>query len=292
MSNPVQELLNSKGVRYTESAKDFVTQCFNPDHNDSNPSFRIDKTTGISHCFSCGFSVNIFKHFGVLTNNTSIKVAKLKNKLKDLKTNFLGVEFPEEMVPMNRMFRGISPTTLREFGAFYTHGSETLQDRVFFPIKDITGKIVVFVGRHMLSQGNPRYLNYPSGVTMPIFPEVFKQKYSSAVLVEGIFDMLNLYDNGLHNVCCTFGTNTLTKTIGDKLLPLKIQGITKIYILYDGDEAGRAAAAKLKPMLEEDGFEAEIIPMEEGTDPGELSKDDVNSINEYINGSTKTAQSN
>lgn len=283
MTNHVLDLINKQGLRYTESAKDYVIQCLNPEHTDSNPSFRVDKITGMTHCFSCGYKVNIFKHFGVVSSFTSIKIAKLKQKLKDLYINLNGVEFPEEQVPMTRPFRGISVKTLREFGAFYATGKEALQDRLFFPVRDITGKVAVFVGRHMLSAGNPRYLNYPSGVTMPIFPEVFKEKYICAILVEGIFDMLNLYDKGVRNVCCTFGTNTLSKDIALKLLALKTQGINKIYVMFDGDEAGNVATAKLLPMLEELGYLTEKITLESGTDPGDLSQEDVDSIKEYIN---------
>ena len=84
MSDPVLELLKDKGVPFTISGKDYVTKCFNVEHTDSNPSFRIDKSTGIAHCFSCGFKTNIFKFYGLLTNNVSIRVVKLKEKLKAL----------------------------------------------------------------------------------------------------------------------------------------------------------------------------------------------------------------
>lgn len=292
MSNPVLDLINKQGLQYTESAKDYVIHCLNPEHNDSNPSFRVDKLTGMTHCFSCSYKVSIFKHFGVVGNFTSIKIAKLKQKLKDLHINLNGVEFPEEKIPMLRVFRGISIETLKEFGAFYATGKEALQDRLFFPIRDITGKVAVFVGRHILSSGNPRYLNYPSGVTMPIFPEVFKEKYTSAILVEGIFDMLNLYDKGVRNVCCTFGTNTLSKDIALKLLALKVQGISKIFVMFDGDEAGNLAADKLLPLLEEQGYLSEKITLESGVDPGDLSQEDVDSIKEYINAPTQTTSSN
>jgi len=280
--NHVLDLLNKHNIPYTEGAKDYVVKCLNPDHDDNSPSLRIDKVTGKMHCFSCGYKVNIFSHFGVVGNFVSIKVAGLKEKLKNLQTSFTGVEFPEEVIPFNRVFRGISVKTLKEFGAFYTNGKDTLNDRIFFPVKDMTGKNLLFVGRHILSQGNPRYLNYPSGVTMPIFPEVFKEKHTSAFLVEGIFDMLNLYDKGLKNVCCTFGTNTLQKNTAYKLLPLKVQGVTKLYIMFDGDTAGREAAEKLKPLLEAENFEVEIVEMEDGKDPGDLTQEDVDSILDYI----------
>ncbi len=282
MSDYVLELLKKHDISFTVSAKDYVVKCLNPEHNDTNPSFRIDKVTGVAHCFSCGYKTNIFKHFGVVANFQSIKIAKLKQKLKDLHINFNGVEFPGEIIPITKPYRGISSKTLKHFGAFYTTASEQLQDRIFFPILDIRGKPMVFVGRHMLSQGNPRYLNYPAGVTMPIYPEVLEEPSKSVVLVEGIFDMLNLYDKGLHNVACTFGTNTLFKDTALKLLSLRTQGVETIYLMFDGDEAGQQAMEKLEPVLQECEYKVEKIILEDGTDPGELSQDYVDSIKEYI----------
>ena len=279
---PVQEVLVKQGVQFRVSGKDLVTRCLNPDHDDKNPSFRIDRTTGIAHCFSCGFKTNIFKHFGLLTNNTSVKVAKLKNKLKDLYVSYNGVDFPETKIPYNKSFRGISAQLLREFDAFYCQGREEYTDRVWFPIKDIRNRVVSYVGRHTMSSGNPRYLIYPSGSSMPVYPEMLPEKASSIILVEGIFDMLNCWDKGLRNVVCTFGTSTLYKEAAIKLLPFKTQGIQKIYLMFDGDDPGREAMQKLKPILEEAEYQVEIIELEEDTDPGELTKEAVDSIKEYI----------
>jgi DNA primase len=264
------------------SGRDYLIKCLNPEHPDSNPSFRIDRISGIAHCFSCGFKTNIFKYYGVFSNPIPIKIAKLKEKLHDLKTWAVGLELPAGAAPYTKTFRGISLQTLKHFEAFYTHSVEKLADRIIFPIKDITGKTVVYVGRHTLSNGNPRYLNYPSKVQLPVFPPQVPAGHKSLVLVEGIFDMLNLYDKGLKNVTCTFGTNTLQADTKLKLLPFKAQGVSHIYILFDGDDAGRKAAEILKPIIEESEFIVEIIKLPNDTDPGDLDPIDVQSISEYI----------
>jgi DNA primase len=282
MSDPVLELINKNSLAFSVSGRDYLIKCLNPDHEDSNPSFRVDKVTGVAHCFSCGFKTNLFKYYGVFTNPVPMKIAALKEKLNELKTGHLGLELPNGHTPYLKQFRGVSPQTLKYFGAFYTNIVEKLVDRIIFPVKDITGKIVVFVGRHTLSNGNPRYINYPSGVKMPVFPAYLPSGYQSMVIVEGVFDMLNLYDKGLENVVCAFGTNTLQNDTKQKLLPFKAQGITHIYLLFDGDEAGDKAAKALKPLIEAENFIVEIVKLPEGSDPGELSQDDVNSIAEYI----------
>ena len=165
MSNPVADLLTSKGVSFIPSGKDYLTKCFNPDHKDTNPSFRIHQITGIAHCFSCGFKTNIFKFYGVISNNVNIRIAKLKEKLRVLQESTSGLEPLEGAKPYNVPFRGISTKTLKELGAFKVDSPETLVDRIIFPIPDVRGKTVVYVARHTMSNGNPRYVMHPPGAS-------------------------------------------------------------------------------------------------------------------------------
>lgn len=280
--DPVLDLIQKNGLQYQVSGRDYLIKCLNPEHPDTNPSFRIDRVSGIAHCFSCGFKTNIFKYYGVFTNPIPIKIARLKEKLQQLKNHTLGVELPQGAILYTKTFRGISQQTLKHFEAFYTNQVEKLVDRIIFPIKDITGKTVVYVARHTLSNGNPRYINYPSKVQMPVFPAHIASTHKSLVLVEGIFDMLNLYDKGLTNVVCCFGTNTLQNDTKLKLFPYKAQGISHIYIMFDGDDAGERAANVLKPIIEDLEFIVEIIKLPDGKDPGDLDQTEVFSIREYI----------
>jgi DNA primase len=93
--------------------------------------------------------------------------------------------------------------------------------------------------------------------------------------------MLNCYDKGLTNVVCTFGTNKLLADVPSKMLSYKVMGIEKVYILYDGDTAGREAAKKIKPLIEEAGFIVEIIDLPDDVDPGNLDDENIKSLIEY-----------
>lgn len=284
MTDVVANLLNSKGISFISSGRDYLIRCLNPEHDDKNPSCRVDKATGLTHCFSCGWKRNIFRHFGILGEGSSLKVAKIKEKLQELREFGIGVELPEGSIPYTQKYRNISPQTYRKFEAFTTDQVEKLNDRICFPIREVTGKIVAFIGRHALSDGNPRYQIHPSGRPLPLYPCLLEEQFSNIVLVEGIFDMLNLHDKGLTNAVCSFGTSTLTeKNASAKLLPYKVQGVRKIHIMYDGDDPGREAAKALKPILEANDFEVNIIELEDGSDPGVLSHEEVTSIKEYIN---------
>ena len=69
----VEELLQEKRIDFKISGQDYVVKCLNPEHDDNNPSMRIDSITGIFNCFSCGFKGNLFKHFGAAANFLEIK---------------------------------------------------------------------------------------------------------------------------------------------------------------------------------------------------------------------------
>lgn len=282
LSSGIESLLNKQGIPFTVKGKDLVVKCLNPEHEDNNPSCRIDRTTGAFHCFSCSFKGNIFKHFGIVTNTVSIKVARLKEKIKAVTESVTEVQLPGLVSPFNNPIKGISVVTLRKFGAVKTTDEE-MADRVCFPLTDISGKITHYIGRHIESNANPRYKVYPSGKPLPLFPNVFESRFKSVVFVEGIFDMLKLQEYGIHNTVSVFGTTSISeKSAVNKLLPLKVQGIRKIFILFDGDAAGIKAAKDLKPLLELNGFDVEIINLPENVDPNEMDDEDIEGLKQYI----------
>ena len=100
---------------------------------------------------------------------------------------------------------------------------------LLFKIHKITGKIVAFNGRHT-SGGLPKYMISPTGATLPLFPQVSPIN-GCIILVEGIFDMLNLQDKGLTNTMCCFGTKNINE---EKLSVLLIKGISQVDIFFDG----------------------------------------------------------
>mgnify|MGYP000144183348 FL=1 len=235
----VSELLISKDIRYTPKGGDFIIKCLNPEHADRNPSLRVDQITGIFNCFSCEFKGNLFTHFGERPNYLQLRRELLKKKIRDKRAESIGLAFPEGAMPYVGDWRDIKPETYKRFEAFIHSGSDYLS-RIVFPIRDRTGKIVAFQGRHT-SMGIPKYLNLPAGAKMPLFP-IVKPIQGSVILVEGIFDMLNLHDKGLTNAICCFGVKNVTD---DRLSMLTMQGVDNIDIFLDNDAAGQAASARI-----------------------------------------------
>jgi len=270
----VIDILVERGIKYREAGKDYQIVCINPEHEDSNPSMRIDKITGVFHCFSCGHKGNIFEKFGAEPNYLDIEISKLQSKVRDMLSD-KNLTMPADAVPFNRDYRELSKHTYLEADAFTSNQEDEFKDRVIFPLRDIRGNIKVFIGRSLHSDIEDKYLFFPKGVTPPLFPahpEIWK---SSLILVEGIFDALNMMDKGCHNVLSAFGTHTLLKTYKKRLSHYKILGVNKFYIMFDGDKAGREAAEKLENVLNSNGFNAERIELPDGMDPGDLTEHDI-----------------
>lgn len=194
-----------KQLTFLPRGGDFLVRCFNPKHPDKNPSMRIDRITGIFHCFSCGFRGNVFDHFGEKKNVFQIRRETLKKKIAAKLSDSIGLEMPKDISYYEGDWRGISPETYKKFKAFQSVSSEFI-GRIVFPITDISGRIVAFVGRHTTLTHHPKYLNSPPDAKMPLFPARVTPIKGRVILVEGIFDMLNLHDKGLTNAICSFGT--------------------------------------------------------------------------------------
>ena len=274
----VEELLTRQKLNYIPSGKDVKILCLNPEHDDNDPSLRVDRITGAYHCFSCGFKGNIFKYFEVKGNALMIAKEKLKRKISRKLVENLGYDMPEDTVPFTNDWRNIKSATYRKFGAFKHHHNDFI-GRVVFPIRNISGKVVGFVGRHETSNFDPRYKVVPAGAQLPFFP-IVKAIQGRIILVEGIFDMFNLHDKGLTNAVASLGTKTITK---DKLVLLKVQGITGIDIFFDNDKAGEDAAQIVKEMAERVDFAVSIISAKVA-DPGELTASQVIKLGETLYG--------
>lgn len=261
----VEDLLISKQIPYIPKGKDFVVKCLNPEHADRNPSMRIDKITGIFNCFSCEYKGNLFFLFGEKANQLQIKKELLKKKIREKRAESIGLPFPSTAVPYSGNWREIHSSTYQKFEAFQSIEPDFI-GRIVFPIRDISGRIVAFNGRHTTG-GIPKYLISPSGARLPLFPTTVQSIKDTVILVEGIYDMLNLHDKGLTNAVCCFGTKNINE---DKLSLLRLRGVESLDIFFDGDEAGQKAAEKVKLFAEKVGLHTRNINIPD-TDPGELS---------------------
>ena len=141
--------------------------------------------------------------------------------------------------------------------------------RLMFPITDPAGKVVGFGGR-VIDEGLPKYLN---SAETPLFHKsaqvygLFQAKESiravdRVVVVEGYLDVLALAQSGISYVVATLGTSLTPDHV--RIL----RRYTKnVIALFDGDEAGRKAAARSFEIFVEGGLLGQAAFLPDGEDP-------------------------
>jgi DNA primase len=277
----VEELLQERKIQYKLSPADAIISCLNPEHDDSNPSMRIDRITGIFNCFSCGYKGNIFSYYDAPSNPLDIRREKMRRKIEEKRSSSVGLKMPNNFMPYVGNWREISPETYKRFDAFI-HPDKPFTGRISFPIKDLTGKIVAFNCRTQSPTDIPKYIIHPPKAVLPLFPAQVRPIKGRVILVEGIFDALNLHDKGLENAVCCFGTRNIDI---EKLKLLKMKGVTGIDLLFDPDDAGQEAVGRVIEMCDV----AEILhkniklPRALG-DAGALTKNKVKELKESLYG--------
>lgn len=271
----VEELLTSRNIYFIPKGADCLVSCLHPEHADRNPSMRIDRITGIFQCFSCGFKGNIFTYFGEKANQLQLRRELLKKRIREKRSESVGLSFPQNITPYAGNWRDIKPETYKRFEAFQHHDPDYV-GRIVFPVRDISGRIVAFNGRHTTG-GTPKYMISPAGAKMPLFP-IVEPIQGSVILVEGIFDMINLHDKGLENAVCCFGTKNINE---DKLRMLSIQGVEEVVIFFDGDEAGQNASVAIQEMADRVGLAHRNVSLKD-RDPGSLPIQTVQKLRDRL----------
>ena len=116
-------------------------------------------------------------------------------------------------------------------------------ERVMFPIRSISGKVIAFGGRKLRNDNKEiaKYINSPESevyVKNRSLYGIFEAKAAivreqKCYLVEGYTDVISFHQAGVENVVASSGTSLTTGQIG-----LIKRFTNKVTVLYDGDFAG------------------------------------------------------
>ena len=156
---------------------------------------------------------------------------------------------------------------IRDTGIFpYSHFVE----RIMFPIRNVSGKIVGFSGRAMKGE-MPKYINstekfFKKGETLYGLYEgkeaILKTK--EAILVEGYMDVIILSKNGIKNCVSSMGTSFTE----DQAKILK-RFSDRVIISFDPDIGGIEGTKRALEIAEKYNFEIKILSLPENLDPDE-----------------------
>lgn len=165
-------------------------------------------------------------------------------------------------------------------------------NRLMFPIFDYSGRVIGFGGR-VLDDRLPKYLNskdsvvFKKGNNLYALNFILKigKTFESIIIVEGYMDCIALHNHGITNVVASLGTAFTFEQA--KLL---CKYTDKIYLCFDGDEAGKNAIIRtfdvFKSFLNQNKLEVFVIQFDGAKDPDEfICKYGKNKFNDIINNS-------
>lgn len=155
---------------------------------------------------------------------------------------------------------------------------DRFRNRLMFPIRNLAGEVIAFGGRALATstiedyeERTPaKYINSPDNPVYQKGEMLFglyeaRQALRGAgygLVVEGNVDVLRVAQGGFPHVVAPMGT-----ALTEAQCRLLHRFVDTIVLLYDGDDAGRAASLKAIPMALAEGLKIQVVSLPDGQDP-------------------------
>jgi DNA primase len=154
---------------------------------------------------------------------------------------------------------------------------DRFRHRLMFPVADQHGRVIAFSGRTLPPpegtaerEAPAKYINSPEG---PLYKKgqalfglstarVAMRKHGRALLCEGNFDLVALYQAGFEYVLAPLGT---AFTLDQARLIRRF--VEEVVVIFDGDGAGRKATANAELLLTTAGIRGRAVRLPDGHDP-------------------------
>jgi DNA primase len=162
-------------------------------------------------------------------------------------------------------------------GGYY----DRFRNRLTFPVRDATGRIIAFGGRALAADPStslgagqqPKYLNSPE---TPLFQknqtlyafDIARRAMSDkgrAIVVEGYMDAIACHEAGFTETVATMGTALTPGHVN-----LLRRRTDKLVLAFDSDSAGLAAALRSSELFRQAEVEVRVLTLPEGMDPDSL----------------------
>lgn len=317
-------------VQLKRSGSNYLGLC--PFHGEKTPSFNVNPSREIFHCFGCGAGGDIFsfvmKIEGISFPEALRKLAakagvtieerpltdaeKQQRQERDQQREIMLVTAQHYRDLLTRMPEGadarsylqqreVTPEVAAAYGLGYASEKrdsvvqllrgkglplelaaqlgivrkgdrgwyDLLHKRLIFPIRDNQGQPIGFAGR-VLDNSLPKYINSPESPLYHKSSVLFGsdlalrdiRQSGTAIIVEGYFDHLALYQAGVKNVLATCGT-----ALTDGHITLLRKHAQRLCLLFDGDNAGRKATVRAMELCLEQSLPIYVISLPQGEDP-------------------------
>ncbi len=149
---------------------------------------------------------------------------------------------------------GPQKETLMEAGLIYENGRQYFEGFITFPHL-VGGRVVYMSGRGWPEKAHKKLPKEKVPLLHLYNEDALRQ--SNVVVAEGEIDTLTLLQNGF-NACGILGANSFKQEWSERFA-----GIEKVYVSFDGDEAGSEGNRKIAAFI---GPQAHIVKLPEGED--------------------------
>jgi DNA primase len=172
--------------------------------------------------------------------------------------------------------RGIRLETAEQFGIGYFAGKGSMSGRIVIPIHDEFGKLIAYAGRS-IDNSEPRY-KLPAGfhkslVLYNLHRAMTRNsvRVSTVVLVEGFFDCIKVHEAGYPCVAL------MGCSLSNEQEEVLCRRFTGAVLLFDGDEAGKAATDECLARLGRKLW-VKAISVPAGRQPDQLSTEELQAL--------------
>lgn len=159
-----------------------------------------------------------------------------------------------------------------------THGYDRFRNRIMFPLKDARENVVGFSGRLLKDDArSAKYVNTPETDVYHKRDHLYGidktkeaiRKCDNAIVVEGEFDLIIPYQNGVENIVAIKGA-----ALTEGQLNIIKRYTKRLSLALDTDPAGVEAMKRGIAVAEKMDFEIHIVEFSKGKDPDEAIRAD------------------
>ena len=159
-------------------------------------------------------------------------------------------------------------------GTYY----DRFRNRLMFPIRDASGRVVAFTGRALAEDDLAKYLNSPETDLFHKSEILFGMDRARdairtrgfSMLVEGQIDVLHAHQAGFTNAVALSGT-----ALSDRHLSLMKRYSDNLMLVLDADPAGLKATARSAALALRAGLRVKAARLPKGKDPADLISEDA-----------------
>ena len=190
-----------------------------------------------------------------------------------------------------------SSDAMKESGLFYNGKNgyvDSFRSRLIFPIMDRNENTIGFAGRVFNNDHPAKYINSQDTILYNKSKVLFGlnkaiqeiKNQGNVIIVEGYFDLMQLFQSGIKNVVAICGT-----AFTDYHAAILKRHTKEIYIALDGDISGQNSAIKTGYILLKNGMQPKIIQTPKGLDPDDWIQQKGNTeFKEYMQSAIEVMQ--